>query len=139
VLERAVDAPATGALVDVALDLNLPVRGLVRLGVAPRAVSLISPTRIALPSVSKRLSASSVAQRPTALLASRIAPSISSRLPLSRTVTSTVTSSPELRTTVAIAAPSLALTEGYRILLNVTSCRGRTPAKNTDNFDPIVS
>ncbi|MBK1702705.1 hypothetical protein CKO22_17925 [Thiococcus pfennigii] len=42
-------------------------------------------------------------------------------------MTSTVTSSPDLLTTVATAAPSLLATEGYKILLNGTSCRGRTP------------
>jgi hypothetical protein len=36
----------------------------------PRAVSLIAPTRIGLPSASKRFNASSVAEHPTALLVS---------------------------------------------------------------------
>jgi hypothetical protein len=77
---------------------------------------------LGLPSVSKRTRASSVAQRPTALVASRTASSISSRLPLKRTVTSTVTSSPERLTTCTTMATSLfASSTGYSVPLNLTS------------------
>jgi hypothetical protein len=65
---------------------------------------LAGPTRIGLPSVSKRFSASQVAQQPTALVASWIAASLSSRLPESRTITCTVTSFPDRLTTVAIGS-----------------------------------
>ena len=74
-----------------------------------------------LPSVSKRVSASSVIRQPAALGASWSASSIASRLPLRRTVLSTVTSSPDRVTPVAIAAPYSIITVGCSILLETTS------------------
>ena len=85
-------------------------------------MSFSAPTRIGLPSVSKRFSASSVAQQPSALVASWIAPSISSKLPSRRTVTATVTAFPDLLSTFAMTVPSRVATEGYSILLEATSC-----------------
>ena len=89
-------------------------------------MSFSAPTRIGLPSVSKRFSASSVTQQPSALVASWIAPSISNNVPSRSTVTSSVTSVPERLRTFATPPPSHAATEGYSILLDATSCRGRT-------------
>jgi len=50
VLERAVDAPAAGALIDVALDLDLPVRTLVHLRIAPARgqLDVADPNRTAV-------------------------------------------------------------------------------------------
>jgi hypothetical protein len=60
-------------------------------------------------------------------VASWIALSISSKVPSSRTVTSTVTSFPDLLITFAMTYPSSSyFTEGYKILLERTSRRGRT-------------
>ena len=48
-------------VVDEALDVDLAIQGLVRFsGSRPRAVSLVSPTLIGMPSVSNPVSASSV-------------------------------------------------------------------------------
>jgi hypothetical protein len=133
-LQRTVDAPAARSLIHVALDLDHAVGRLVRLGSRPRAVSFIGPTRIGLPSVSKRFSASSVAQQPTSLVASRIASSISSSVPSKRTVTDTVSSLPDLLSTLATRSPSLAyLTGACRVLLEMTLLQGRTLARAFTN------
>ncbi len=104
VLERTVDAPAVRALVDRALDLHRPVWRLVLLRIAPARVQrdVAKSDRAAVGVETRQRLRGDAA--PDRVVASWIARS--SRLPLSCTVTSIVTASPDRVTTVATAAPS---------------------------------
>jgi hypothetical protein len=85
VLKRAENATAAGALVDIVLDLHHPVRGLVLLRIATtrRQLDLTEAKRatVRVEALQRLL----LRQQPTPFVASWIASSISSKLPLSCT------------------------------------------------------